>query len=264
MFLRMGEAKGLAMCCSVQSSGHAFVYDDESFMLEQLCCRAFVPRCLAISFSFQPWNAIPTQNCKHIHNVGSQNLKSLNPWKESLNCKRSLPHQVNMAQMVRCEAVENVEWNSQTSQNTNFSAWRHATKKSGPPRIIPHKTRIVGQLPQSEKPLYDKKNSCKGHRNTIHLRFHSLHLLRPKTPDPLPPRYFIGKPMGNGRFPALAVAPSACSSGTPARPASERIATWIQASTTFDIVTCQTLKKWIHVMKMYYTYIQEDVHFFPK
>lgn len=54
MFLRMGEAKGLAMCCSVQSSGHAFVYDDESFMLEQLCCRAFVPRCLAISFSFQP------------------------------------------------------------------------------------------------------------------------------------------------------------------------------------------------------------------
>ena len=73
MFLRMGEAKGLAMCCSVQSSGHAFVYDDESFMLEQLCCRAFAPRFLAIFF-ISAMNAIPTQNCKHIQNVGSQIL----------------------------------------------------------------------------------------------------------------------------------------------------------------------------------------------
>ncbi len=48
-------------------------------------------------------------------------------------CMRSLPYHV-MAQM-GCEAIENVEWNSQTSQNTKSSAWRHAKKKVRPARM---------------------------------------------------------------------------------------------------------------------------------
>lgn len=118
-------------------------------------------------------------------------------------------------------------------------------KNQGRPESFHTKQGSLANYPNLRNPFTTRKILAKDTETPYTCDFiHFICFIRPKTPDPtLPPRYFIGKPMGNGRFPALAVAPSACSSGTPARPASERIATWIQASTTFDIVTCQTLKK---------------------
>ena len=46
------------------------------------------------------------------------------------------------------------------------------------------------------------------------------------------PRDFIGKPAGSGRSPAFAMLPKACSSGIPAKPARDRMATETHASKT--------------------------------